>query len=308
MNFLELTDRLRRSTRVRAVLLGITAAASVLFLAQRLGSRRQWESDTPGTVRRPDANEYWIHPALGDDFNAGVVWIRQSSLGKFLDGERRIVRIRTGTGGRSIHCEALWADSRYLERWIENLESRMKLLRTAPMHATEGANELASEIRRFDAFRSALWEYRVGVVTEPPLVFIGGWHRRRLNIKLRREFRADALYNRYSLAINTGKWPWSIVWQFRAGVEHPQTVVALATALAVIGLGFGFVGAGLGLIAIPYEGLDHAMKLQGLWNALRLSGIVLIPVGAVILTLGFLPLLRRALVISFPQASSKSAD
>src|SRR5580698_3142744 len=59
---------------------------------------------------------YVVHSSLHDDINEGWVWIRD--LKNELDGKRRLIRVTAGTG-KSIFCEALYADDWYMEKWIE---------------------------------------------------------------------------------------------------------------------------------------------------------------------------------------------
>ena len=152
---------------------------------------------------------YWVHSALGDDFNEGIVWVRRRYWWNDLRGLRRVVRIESKTSGKHIYCEALWADERYLERWIENFEQREDLLRRAPMLSSEAAAKLLHRRMRLETFRTALWRYRTGEQAEPPLVFMGQWHRRRLGIDLDTDVKQDEQYDRNDLEVRIGPFPWS---------------------------------------------------------------------------------------------------
>src|SRR5712692_9385353 len=200
--------------------------------------------------------DYWVHPALGDDFNEGIVWLLYSGWRPKLQGLRRVVRIVSFVkGSKPVFCEAVWADERYLERWIENFDERRELFNRSPVPAGQAAKDLDDRKQTLEVARAALWAYRTKGRTTPPLVFMGQWHRRRLGLTVltRDKVRQHDPYDPWSLEITIGKFPRSIWWQFRAGVEHPQLVVVLATVLAIVGLGVGVIGLGLGLIAIPYE-------------------------------------------------------
>jgi hypothetical protein len=91
-------------------------------------------------------HQYVVHSALRDDINEGWVWIR--NLRSELDGKRRTIRL-TAANGKSIFCEALYADDWYMEKWIE----RWKNIRQEPPAADEN------------------------------LAFISSWYRRRLNLE-----------------------------------------------------------------------------------------------------------------------------
>jgi len=58
---------------------------------------------------------YHVHTSLDDDKDNGWVRLRNPFL-QGLAGKRLIVQITSKTGG-SVFCDALFADSRYLEKW-----------------------------------------------------------------------------------------------------------------------------------------------------------------------------------------------
>jgi hypothetical protein len=58
---------------------------------------------------------YHVHTSLDDDNDNGWIWFRDPGL-QGLAGKRLIVRVTANTG-RSVFCDALYADSRYLEKW-----------------------------------------------------------------------------------------------------------------------------------------------------------------------------------------------
>ena len=73
------------------------------------------------------------------------------------------------------------------------------------------------------------------------LIFINAWYRQRLGIPRDPCSEQD-------LQIAVAKFP--LLSQFCACLQHPQSVVFLATVLAILGLGLGIIGIGLGLIGI----------------------------------------------------------
>jgi hypothetical protein len=117
-----------------------------------------------------DWEEYWIHGALGDDFNQGIVWLRRQCWFDRMRGLRRIVRIRSCVDrSKPVYCEALWADALYLEHWIANLEERTKLLSRAPIaNGRKAARDLVALRRRLQASQQAFWLYRAGEKATPP--------------------------------------------------------------------------------------------------------------------------------------------
>ena len=64
---------------------------------------------------------YDVQKSLDDEKNGGWVWFRDPML-RSMEGKRLIVRITAKTG-RSVFCEALFADSRYMKKWcsVRNL-------------------------------------------------------------------------------------------------------------------------------------------------------------------------------------------
>jgi hypothetical protein len=68
-------------------------------------------------------DEYIVHTSLRDDMNEGWVWIR--NLKSELNGKRCTVRI-TAKPGKSIFCEALYADEWYMKKWIERWNDTQK--------------------------------------------------------------------------------------------------------------------------------------------------------------------------------------
>jgi hypothetical protein len=58
---------------------------------------------------------YDVHRSLDDEKNGGLVWFRDPML-QSMESRRVIVRITAKTG-RSVFCEALFADSRFMEKW-----------------------------------------------------------------------------------------------------------------------------------------------------------------------------------------------
>jgi hypothetical protein len=69
------------------------------------------------------AGLYDVHTSLDEDKNEGSVCIRNTGLKKDLDGQRRIIRVTAGTG-KSIFCEALYADHWYMEKWTARWTTR----------------------------------------------------------------------------------------------------------------------------------------------------------------------------------------
>jgi hypothetical protein len=67
--------------------------------------------------------KYDVSTSLRDDMNEGWVWIR--NLKNELDGNRRIIRVKAETG-KSIFCEALYADVWYMEKWNERWDNTHK--------------------------------------------------------------------------------------------------------------------------------------------------------------------------------------
>ncbi len=106
------------------------------------------------------------------------------------------------------------------------------------------------------------------------LVFINGWYRQRLGIPRNPCSEQD-------LQIAIAKFP--VLSQFCACLQHPQSVVFLATVLAILGVGLGIIGVGLGLIGI-----------KDLWCAGQGVGIAFVIAGAIICVVAFIPFFRRA--------------
>lgn len=112
------------------------------------------------------------------------------------------------------------------------------------------------------------------IPSDKDLVFINGWYRQRLGIP-----RNSC--SEHDLQIEIAKF--LVLSQFCACLQHPQSVVFLATVLAILGLGLGIIGVGLGLIGI-----------KDLWCTGQGVGIAFVIAGAIICAVGFIPFFRRA--------------
>jgi hypothetical protein len=219
---------------------------------------------------------YRVHPVLSDDLNEGIIWIRDRELPK-LGGQRRVVCISSEK--KHIHSEVLHAEARYLERWLDNLDGRIPKVASA-----ERKNRLENSHKEL---QTQLAESQKEVNDRskglPPLVFMSEWHRKRLGIC---EGGAPCT------AVLSVKVPPSglaaVCWQFRAGIEHPQVVAYLATALAIIGMGLGFIAIGLGLLAIPEHLWDPATGF------FRAAGILFMLLGVILFAIGLVSVTQRA--------------
>lgn len=150
-------------------------------------------------------HQYIVHTSLRDDRNEGWVWIRNRCLKTELDGKRRIVRI-TAKPGKSIFCEALWADDWYMKKWDK------------------------------------LW---INTCTKVPLpnenlAFISAWYRRRLGIRRGRQ----SLTIKYCKETPRPFW-WQLraCLDHPQVVVRLATVLAIiGIGLGLIALGLGIVG------------------------------------------------------------------
>lgn len=156
------------------------------------------------------ADEYIVHTSIRDDMNEGWVWIRNPNLKNALDGKRCTVRIMAKPG-KSIFCEALYADEWYMEKWNKRWNNTHK--KVPP--------------------------------TDANLAFISAWYRGRLDILDIREV-PQTLTIDYKEDTSRPLW-----WQLHVCLEHPQVVVLLATLLAIIGLGLGILALGLAILGVP---------------------------------------------------------
>lgn len=159
-------------------------------------------------VCKVHAESYEVHTALWEDLNEGWIWIKDDALKDKLQNQRRIVRINT-ENQKKVYCEALYAETFYLKRFNERMEP----------------------------------DHRINF-SKNRLVFISGWYRQILGIKL------QDIVGQKNLTITPCKFPCSLLWHLRACLQHPQVVVFLGTDLAIIGLGLGGIAVGLGLISI----------------------------------------------------------
>src|SRR5207245_50888 len=121
---------------------------------------------------------------------------------------------------KNVYCEALYAEDLYLQRFIERIGGRIEgitrriseLAGHPPSMATETARQtLGLQEKRLRDSRVELWQALADGKHGPRLAFIGEWNRRKLDIGV----------GTYDLDIMIPRWPHAVLWQFRAGVEHP---------------------------------------------------------------------------------------
>ncbi len=200
-------------------------------------------------VFKESTESYEVHTALWEDLNEGWIWIKDDVLKDKLQDQRRIVRINTGNQ-KKVYCEALYVEPFYLKRFNE----RMK-----PDHRINFSKDR--------------------------LIFISGWYRQILGIKL------QGIGGQKNLTITPCKLPCSLLWHLRACLQHPQVVVFLGTILAIIGLGLGSIAVGLGFIAIK----DLCLLGKGVPLAFVSVGIVVGLLGILFCLCGIIGFFKRSI-------------
>jgi hypothetical protein len=216
-----------------------------------------------------DCRDYWLHTTLTGDPNDGIVWIREPSLRSELLGRRRIVRISAcdahGHELKHFYAESLYAEEGDLERFEERLESRIERLKRGSPPGGNGSS--TNRIKRLVESQERLSSRGEG----DNFVFMSSWHRQKLNLDL--SDWGDKPGPR-RLTIKPGGFP-RIWWQYRAGVEHPQIAVHMATVIAIIGIGLALAGTGLG---IAFAGSPGAAPAAA---AVIVGGAVFLAIGVV---------------------------
>jgi hypothetical protein len=151
-----------------------------------------------------DQADYEFHTAPRDDFNEGWVWIKSEALKDALEGHRRIVRITKGSGGKSVYCEALYADEKDIVRFNE---TRKKSI----------------------------------TKTDDRLIFLSGWHRQFLEIK--ENFGKQNLRITVNRPPRSLWWQVRACTQHPQVVVLLATALAIIGAgLGLIGVGLGLIG------------------------------------------------------------------
>lgn len=185
-------------------------------------------------------DDYLVHAARSDDVHEGRIWIKNDGLRSEIEGKRPILRIEAK--GRSVYCEALCADSLYLDAFNDHLRGR--------------------GMKTIDFGR------------HPRLIFLSAWFRNELGLP------ADVVGREYPFDINVARGPLVGLWRYPR--NHPQAVVRGSAMLGIIGAGLGVIGIGLGIggfgqglvnaqadLSAFFVALGAGLTVLGLWGMTR---------------------------------------